>query len=53
VALKHGAGALADGGDAWEAAFGLACHDRLETDSEVVPYWVYPVENGANAPSRT
>jgi hypothetical protein len=47
VALKHGAGALADGGDAWATAFGLACHDRLETDSELVPYWVYPVENGA------
>ncbi len=47
VALKHGAGALADGGDAWSTAFGLACHDRLEADSELVPYWVYPVENGA------
>jgi hypothetical protein len=47
VALKHGAGALADGGDAWTTAFGLACQDRLETDSELVPYWVYPLENGA------
>ena len=47
VALKHGAGALADRGDAWATAFGLACQDRLETDSELVPYWVYPVENGA------
>lgn len=26
---------------------GLACQDRLETDSELVPYWVYPLENGA------
>src|SRR5262249_50711515 len=25
----------------------LACQDRLETDSELVPYWIYPVENGA------
>jgi hypothetical protein len=47
VALQHGAGALADGGDAWETAFGLACQDRLETDSELVPYWIYPLENGA------
>ena len=38
VALKHGAGALADGGDVWATAFGFACHDRLETDSELVPY---------------
>jgi hypothetical protein len=47
VALKHGAGALAADGDAWETAFGLACHDRLDTDSELVPYWIYPIENGA------
>jgi hypothetical protein len=47
VALAHGAGALADGGDPWATAFRLACQDRLETDSELVPYWVYPIENGA------
>ena len=47
MALKHGAGALADGGDAWETAFGLACQDRLESDSELVPYWIYPLESGA------
>lgn len=47
VALRHGAGALADEGDAWAAAFRLACQDRLETDSELVPYWIYPVEHGA------
>lgn len=47
VALKHGARALADGGDAWTTAFALACQDRLKTDSELVPYWVYPLENGA------
>src|SRR2546430_361745 len=47
VALKHGTGALAADGDAWETAFGLACLDRLENDSELVPYWVYPVDNGA------
>ena len=47
VALRHGAGALAVDGDAWEAVFGLACHDRLETDSELVPYWVYPIDGGA------
>jgi len=47
VALRHGAGALADEGDAWATAFDLACQGRLETDSELVPYWIYPVENGA------
>ena len=47
VALKHGAGALAADGDAWETAFELASADRLETDSELVPYWIYPVDNGA------
>jgi hypothetical protein len=47
VALTHGAGALAADGDAWETAFDLACHDRLETDSELVPYWVYTAPNGA------
>jgi len=47
VALAHGAGALADSGDAWATAFRLACQDRLDTDSELVPYWVYPTENGA------
>jgi hypothetical protein len=47
VAMKHGAGALAEAGDAWATAFELACGDRLETDSELVPYWIYPLENGA------
>lgn len=47
VALKHGAGALVGGGDAWDTAFALACHDRLTTDSELVPYGISPVDNGA------
>lgn len=48
VALRHGAGALADAGpDAWQTAFRLAAADRLPTDSELVPYWIYPLEHGA------
>lgn len=48
VARKHGRGALADDKhDAWTTAFRLAAGDRLPTDSELVPYWIYPVEGGA------
>jgi hypothetical protein len=47
VALRHGAGALAATGDPWQTAFQLACADRLETDSELVPYWIYPLDHGA------
>lgn len=47
VARRHGAGALASAGDPWAAGFTLAAADRLPADSELVPYWIYPVENGA------
>ncbi len=29
-------------GDVWEALFNLAAEKRLPTESEMVPYWVYP-----------
>jgi hypothetical protein len=29
-------------GDIWEALFNLAAEKRLSTESEMVPYWVYP-----------
>ena len=48
VALAHGAGALAaDQPDPWATAFELAAGDRLPTDSELVPFWIYPLEHGA------
>ncbi|MTD44886.1 helicase [Conexibacter sp. W3-3-2] len=47
VALMHGQGALAGAGDPWRVAFDLACGDRLPTDSELVPYWIYPLDHGA------
>ena len=30
-------------GDIWEALFNLAAEKRLSTESEMVPYWVYPL----------
>ena len=48
VALRHGPGALAaDVPDPWATAFELAAGDRLPTDSELVPFWIYPIEHGA------
>jgi Helicase conserved C-terminal domain len=48
VALRHGSGALAaDHPDPWVTAFDLAAGDRLPTDSELVPFWIYPVDHGA------
>lgn len=47
VAARHGAGALAGDGDPWTTAFALAAGDRLPGDSELVPYWIYPLEHGA------
>ncbi len=47
VARQHGAGALAGGGDPWATAFALAAGDRRPADSELVPYWIYPLEHGA------
>lgn len=48
VALRHGSGALAaDAPDPWATAFELAAGDRLSTDSELVPFWIYPIEHGA------
>ena len=47
VAARHRAGALASSADPWTAAFDLAAADRLPADSELVPYWVYPIDGGA------
>jgi hypothetical protein len=47
VATRHGAGALAQPGTPWPTAFELAAGDRRPEDSELVPFWIYPVEDGA------
>jgi hypothetical protein len=48
VARRHGEGALASQAvDAWSAAFDLATQDRLPGDSELVPFWIYPIDHGA------
>lgn len=58
VALKYGKAALVNAaceqetetgcsGDPWEYMFAAAERDRDPASSDLVPYWVYPVDNGA------
>ncbi|MGO9960892.1 MAG: C-terminal helicase domain-containing protein [Solirubrobacteraceae bacterium] len=48
VASRHGEGALASQAvDPWSEAFNLATRDRLPSDSELVPFWIYPLDHGA------
>jgi hypothetical protein len=43
IAEQHGAAALAgEAADPWMTAFELAAGDRTATDSELVPFWIYP-----------
>jgi hypothetical protein len=41
------AGTAGNGPDPWEALFETARAERAEGDNDLVPYWVYPIENGA------
>jgi len=36
------------GDDPWEAAFNLAAQDRPAGESEVFPYWIFPLADGAH-----
>lgn len=47
IATRHGSDMGAGAGDPWDHLFELAAGDRRDEDSEVVPYWVYPIEGGA------
>ncbi len=48
VARTHGLEALGDvAPDVWERMFDQARRARSSTDSDIVPYWVYPTEDGA------
>ncbi len=38
---------LSDGSDPWERLFEQAKAGRRSNDSDLVPYWVYPLEGGA------
>jgi hypothetical protein len=47
VAARHGAALSPNGGDPWEELFQVAADQRTADDSEIVPFWVYPLEGGA------
>lgn len=47
VATRHGAAAISQPGEPWSTAFELAAEDRRPDDSELVPFWIYPIEDGA------
>jgi hypothetical protein len=51
VAMRHGLGAvgraLRDGGDPWSALFLRAERHRRPGQSDLTPYWIYPLEGGA------
>lgn len=47
VARRHGSSVLGGAGDPWVDAFAAAAAGRLATDSDLVPFWIYPVEGGA------
>jgi len=48
LARQYGLGALSDpGADPWETLFEQARGDRDPAASDLVPYWVYPVDGGA------
>ncbi len=46
LARRHGEAALTDA-DPWSRVFMLGCGDRRPGDTELVPYWLYPIEGGA------
>jgi hypothetical protein len=47
--LRHYADAAirGDGADPWESAFEQAKRARVDGESDLVPFWVYPVDGGA------
>ena len=48
VARQHRTEALSNpGGDPWAVLFGLAAAAREAGQSDLVPFWLYPVANGA------
>ena len=47
VAARHATTASANDGDPWDRMFQLAADERGAGDTEVTPYWVYPLKDGA------
>lgn len=47
VAADHRAAALGSHPDPWQALFDAAADTRVETDSELVPFWIYARDGGA------
>jgi hypothetical protein len=48
VAQRHGSGALrSDAVDVWSEMFSRARSDASADDRGLVPYWLYPIEDGA------
>jgi hypothetical protein len=39
--------AMASPSDPWTAMFDAAVVDRSDTDNDLVPYWLFPIENGS------
>jgi hypothetical protein len=48
LALKYGLSALDDIGDPWEQLFARGTGDRAAGTSDLVPFWIYPLEGGAS-----
>ena len=40
------------GGDAWAELFEVAAREREPGKGDLIPYWIYPVENGATVERR-
>lgn len=47
LATCFGVDIAAGGSDPWDAMFHLAVEDRSPQETEITPYWVYPVDGGA------
>lgn len=46
LALEYGIPPASTGGDLWAALFEMGKRDRQPGASDVVPFWVFPVDNG-------
>lgn len=48
LAARYGLGGMSGAGtDPWELLFGVARSEREEGATDMVPFWIYPVEDGA------
>jgi hypothetical protein len=47
IAQVKGLAVAQKGRDPWQEMFLTALKDNKETDIEIMPYWIYPVPNGA------